>query len=271
MRRRRGDLQLFSVSFLDVLACALGGVLLLLMLNMDASATKARSDAAALKALDARLVQASSALARAEDARQKAEAAADDAQRRARLEQQAREEFEHAQAALIGLEGDMEGVVFVFDTSGSMAETGRFPNYQSLLENWILHIPFERFNVIDFSNHIRVWHADSLVDGTPSNRQAAVRFVEGFATGGRTNTLAALQAAFALPGVDTIVLMSDGRPEVTGNPRGDMLAVRGFLRRANASRRVTINCVAMGNYFGKEYGEFLQQIASEHGGMFIGR
>jgi len=35
MRKKRGDIQVFSVSFLDVLSCALGGVLLLLLAKMN--------------------------------------------------------------------------------------------------------------------------------------------------------------------------------------------------------------------------------------------
>jgi len=36
-------------------------------------------------------------------------------------------------------------------------------------------------------------------------------------------------------------------------------------------RKVVINTVAMGNYFAEEWGTFLQNIAEQHDGVFIGR
>ena len=213
MRRRQGDIQVFSVSFLDVLSCALGGVLLLLLVTMSSS----------------------------EQAKQEA-------------------------ATMIGLKGDMKGVVFVFDTSGSMEQAGRFPEYQELLRRWVLNLSFERFNVVRFSTDVEAWREPGLFEATTANRRGAAQFIGSFTPFGKTNTLGALQKAFDLSdeNLDTIVLFSDGAPNQNTE---DILQ---YLRERN-TRGVVINTVAIGRYFQERYGVFLQQIAQQHNGMFIGR
>jgi Mg-chelatase subunit ChlD len=252
----------FTVSFLDLLSCALGGILALWLLSVRHSQLRAASYASQMQSMQRQMTDALASLDRAKRA---AAAAKADAEAR----QKTIESIKGAQAALIGLKGQMRGAVFIFDTSGSMAQTGRFDEYKGMLKGWILHLPFERFNVVRFSDHVQVWQAGRLVDATAANRHDACRFIDSFVSTGGTYTLAALQAAFALPNIDTITLMSDGRPEPGGV--AEMAETHRYLARVNASRSVTINCVAMGDYFGKEYGEFLQKIAHDHGGMFIGR
>ncbi len=122
MRRRQADVQVFSVSFLDVLSCALGGVLLLLLVTMSSS------------------------------------------------EQQAQESKKQA-ATMIGLKGDLKGVAFVFDTSGSMEQGGRFPEYRELLKRWVLNLSFERFNVIRFSTDVEAWRQPGLFEATAADRR----------------------------------------------------------------------------------------------------
>lgn len=213
MRRRQADVQVFSVSFLDVLSCALGGVLLLLLVTMSAS-----------------------------------------------------EQAKREAATMIGLKGDLKGVTFVFDTSGSMTQGGRFHEYQDLLKRWVLNLSFERFNVIRFSTDVEAWREPGLFESTAANRRSAAGFINGFRPYGHTNTLGALQKAFdsSEANLDTIVLFSDGAP--IQKPE-DILR---YLRERN-TRGVVINTVAIGQYFQEKYGVFLQRIAHEHNGMFIGR
>ena len=224
MARHKQHNAFLGTSFLDLLACALGGVLVLLIITMDQS----RQQVSALE----------------EDIKG----------------------MERHVSAVVGLKGEFEGVVFVFDTSGSMSWDGRFAEYQQLLKQWLMYLPLERFNVIDFDSGVKPWRPGVLVTATAAEREAACQFVEGFTAGGGTNTLGALQAAFAMPGVDTIILMSDGRPS------GPMADIHNWLKNANSSGRIIINTVAMGTYFDEEtFGPFMQKIASDHGGSFIGR
>lgn len=262
MRRARGEIQVFSVSFVDLLSCALGGILVLWLLSMRDSQQQVTALARQVASMEGQIQRASAALreAQASLAAERAQAAA---------HQKAIERLKAAQAALIGIQGTLEGAVFVFDTSASMESTGRFAEYKTLLQGWLTHLPFRRFNVVRFSDTVEVWRPGQLADATPASRQEACQFVEKFVSRGGTSTLAALRAAWDLPGVDTITLMSDGRPEPGG--AAEMAAIHAWLAQVNQPRRVVINCVAMGDYFGKDYAEFLQRLARDHGGMFLGR
>jgi len=218
MKLRRGELQVFGVSFLDVLSCALGGVLLLLIL---VSSSNTRRFAEASKDWDKTMV------------------------------------------SIVGVKGDLEGVAFVFDTSGSM-DTPRFEEYSEFLKILVLKLDFKRFNVIQFGSDVDAWNPSGLAAATPANRRRAASFVRSFKpTGSSTNTLGALQKALNFAGVDTVVLFSDGAPDQ------DPKAIREWLRRNNSG--VAVNTVALGEYFQKQYGEFLQAVAQENGGTFIGR
>jgi Mg-chelatase subunit ChlD len=257
MSRRRGEIQVFSVSFLDVLSCALGGVLMLLLLNVQSAASSAKSYAEQAKSMQGQIDLAQKSLKTAKDALSKSQADVD-------AQRSARESLQNAQASLVGLQGDMGGVVFIFDTSGSM-KTPRFDEYKQMLKEWVKHLEFKTFTVIEFNSEVRAWKATQLVPATPENRDLAMAFVDGLRADGETNTLGAFEAAFRFQGVRTIVLMSDGAPNQP------VTEIYHFLASANTNRSVTINCVAMGNYFQTEYGAFLQRIAAEHRGMFIGR
>src|SRR5207248_617738 len=102
-------------------------------------------------------------------------------------------------------------VVFIFDTSGSM-NTPHFSQYKDFLNGWILSLPFEHFTVLEFSTDVHAWTDRDLKPGTEEHRRAAAAFVDAFRADGATNTLAAFQKAFQYPGIDCIVLFSDGAP-----------------------------------------------------------
>lgn len=279
MKPLRREIQIFSLSFLDVITCALGGVLLLLILQRSEASRWIDyfSDQVDLtrRILDARGTD----LARAYRAR--GEAAADAAWARDQVSRIRRE-----QSSLVGFRGRMSNVVFVFDTSESMNAKGedRWRDYRGMLSTWIERLLFERFNVIDFDNRVQVWSTDGLADATPDRRAAALAWVgETARPDGQTNTLLALQTAFAMEGVDTVILVSDGEPTHphTAPTMTAALAKRNidetlaWVREQTAARpeaeRVVVNTVAVGNYLKQDYGTFLQQIAEATGGEFLGR
>lgn len=326
--KKRAPLQTFSMSFLDILACALGGVLVLLLLTfndssrmaafyrttiakmgmqiasttgdlatatnaLEAASRESEANRQALtkavarnhelqKALDELYTEteaAEAALNEAKSAGNSVEAALARAQSEVDALRKASDTLRQAQANLVGLRGELRNVVFIFDTSGSM-KTPRFAEYKEMLASWVRHLPMQRFAVIEFNNHIRPFRPE-LVDATPENRAAAVKFIEGLPARGMTDTRGALQRAFAMEGLDTIVLLSDGEPTMP-HPRGggqitqadirrNIAEIEQWLKENNASRNIVINCVAMGNYFTAAYGEFLQRVASDHGGTFLGR
>lgn len=231
MKWPRRDVQLFSMSFLDLLACALGGVLLLFIATMSTSQERIEGmedEIAGLK-------------------------------------------------AAIGLKGDLNNVVFLFDTSGSMEKepnTGQIdPIYLDLLKSWVLHIDFERFNVIDFDTDAQPWSPDTLRSKT--DRAQAITFIEAFEADGNTNTLGALQQAFMYEGVDTIILFSDGGPTPQQEGADPYVEVKEWLatnnRTGNDDPKIVVNTIGMGDYFTEAYGPFLREVARENGGEFVGR
>lgn len=249
-KRNRSD-GFLGTSFLDVLCCALGGVLLLLLLTMSRGHRQTTAFRAQIGSMEQQMSTAQKAVA--------------DALEDVAKHESARQSLERAQSALIGFKGEFSGVVFVCDTSGSMNTGQRFLECQQLLKQWVNYLPFARFNVIDFDDNAVAWRPGGLVDATDANRSSACIFVDNWSTDGGTNTLEALKMAFGMPGVDTIILISDGAPDQ------EMEEIHEWLDNANKNRQVVVNCVGVGNYFDGEYGPFLQRIASDHNGMFIGR
>ncbi len=237
MRRRTSGVELFGVSFLDVLSCALGGVLLLLVIVMEQRKEEARAAEGRLESLNNQV------------------------------------------SVLIGLQGEMKNVVFIFDRSDSMK--GRdFEEYYALLKDWILHLKIESFEVIMFNHEMETCFRQlkavdpRLYGAQDPNRKKAADWVDGHQPGGGTNTLGAFKLAFQnYPDADTMIFLSDGRPSFDNQTEQDVLDELAQMNwdPDTGKRKVVINAVAMGNYFAEEWGTFLRNIAEQHDGVFIGR
>jgi von Willebrand factor type A domain len=302
MKRRNSNTELFGVSFLDVLSCALGGVLLLLLINMDkrfqeSAAAKEQANAlqTRINITSRQLAKGSQQLQKAGEELQKAQQDLTKAKKAGLKVNQLEKELEKAQerfhkeglarmkqiqkihATLIGLKGDLKNVVFVFDTSGSM-DTNRFKEHREFLKAWIRELEFERFEVIRFSDTLEAWSEIHSTGGLQqadmnNHRQSAEEFVDGFTAEGWTHSLKAFQKAFSYPDVDTVIFFSDGDPtDATGDEVRQWLNEQNQQRRRNPQQRpIIINTIGMGNYFDKEYGKFLKKVALENKGEFIGR
>ncbi len=107
-------------------------------------------------------------------------------------------------------------VVFVLDTSGSMAGP-KMRQAQDALTYGIRTLgPKDRFNVIGFATGLRPFR-DALHDATDEMKEAAVRWVGALAPAGGTNIHDALLAALAMRGDErlfVVVFVTDGRPTV---------------------------------------------------------
>lgn len=203
---------------------------------------------------------------------------------------------------IVGLKGPMKNVAFIFDTSESMTwfvtPTGtdknnpealaRFRGYKTLLAKWIEHLPYEDFSVLTIGHEtgeVPGWPR-RLVEGNPDNRRTAIEFVMGLEARESTNTMDALRLALEeLDTVDTIILFSDGAPNdqqnqpVDPDSREEAVEASAWVleylrtnnRTASGHPRVAINTIAMGEYLNAIYGKFLQDMAKENGGVFIGR
>jgi hypothetical protein len=288
--KKHRDSSFLSMSFLDLLACALGAVLVLLLISAAGSRQSTETYRSSLADMHQRMADSlgrladvqqalADAVARNRELQDAADASVAQAQAQSDALRRAAEAIRQTQTQLVGLKGPLRNTVFVFDTSGSM-DTPRFDEYRQTLQSWINYLPLERFAVIDFDSTVRVFQED-FVDATPDMRAAAREFIDGFRADGRTDTRAALDRALAMEGVDTIVLFSDGAPTApypahqgqvsVSDIQQNISLIEQWLRESNRSRGVVINCVAMGQYFNTAYGEFLQRVARDHNGVFIGR
>lgn len=196
--------------------------------------------------------------------------------------------FKNLTGGVVGLRGAMKKVVFLFDTSDSMRErerdaigrtATRFTEYTEILKAWIPGIKMEEFAVVEFDSDIRhsfegkfrKWNTASVVE--------AIKWIDTFAPDGSTYTERAFAEVFrTYPDVDTIIFFTDGQPmsETTGEG-WQKQEMKPFLRRLKSEHpAVVINTVAMANYLLDDegiapYAWFLQQMAHDHGGTFIGR
>ncbi len=112
-------------------------------------------------------------------------------------------------------------IVFVLDTSGSMADAGKMEKARAALLYGIKILrPADRFNVISFAGEEHLL-ANDLINADENGRARAARFVEALKPVGGTNIDAALTAArqqisrsSSLGHPRMIVFLTDGLPTV---------------------------------------------------------
>ncbi|GIW72436.1 MAG: hypothetical protein KatS3mg102_1978 [Planctomycetota bacterium] len=120
-------------------------------------------------------------------------------------------------AAAAQLEPQPKDVVFVLDTSGSMAGP-KLEQARAALRYCLQALDRrDRFALIEFATEARTWR-EELLAATPETVAAALERVDALAARGGTNLEGALRAALALPGAAErpflIVLITDGAPTI---------------------------------------------------------
>lgn len=156
-------------------------------------------------------------------------------------------------------------VAFVVDVSGSMAQpfgTGAGTRLDEARRQLVRVLGLlgskAKANVITFAAA-----ADGFAEGLQpldDRRQKAVAaFAEAMAAKGPTNVHDGLQRAFADAEVDTIFLLTDGRP--SSGPVVDEEALLALVARWNLGRSVRIHTVALGGR-----SRFLERLAQQSGG-----
>jgi Ca-activated chloride channel family protein len=154
-------------------------------------------------------------------------------------------------------------IVFVIDTSGSMAEEGKMEKARAALLFGVKTLrPDDRFNVISFAGEERLMEA-GLIQADERGRTRGIEFVQKLQPTGGTNINGALEAG--LKQFDTsdrpklLVFMTDGLPTVgVTNPQNIVDNAR--AARAGNTRVFT---------FGVGYDvntALLDRVASENGG-----
>ncbi|XP_029471541.1 inter-alpha-trypsin inhibitor heavy chain H5 [Rhinatrema bivittatum] len=119
-----------------------------------------------------------------------------------------------------------KNVVFVIDSSASMLGP-KIKQTQDALFTILQDLrPVDHFNIISFSNRIKVWQQDRLVQVTPDNIRDAKKFIYHMSPTGGTNINGGLQISAKLlndyitengrheRSVSLIIFLTDGRPTV---------------------------------------------------------
>jgi len=109
-------------------------------------------------------------------------------------------------------------VIFVIDTSGSMAKDNKIEQVKDALEYCIKNLnDKDRFNIVRFSTDVELFRAKFL-EHSSNNVEEAVRFIKNMRATGGTNINEALQDAIAFTeqaqNQCTIVFLTDGKPTV---------------------------------------------------------
>lgn len=207
---------------------------------------------------------------------------------------------------VIDVSGSMDDLVVEVDKFRGYRNRKRFTIVQTELLNTIETLSKDTsFNIVAFATDLKPWKA-RLVPANVVNRDAAKQFVrrlkplggteaqELAASGlsgsanlaaGKTNTLKALLYGFGVDPskpskrasvsgydkkavkakrpLDTIYFLSDGRPSV--GKLIEPLEILAEVRKHNELYRIVIHAIAIGDF----QKAFLQQLASQNGGVFV--
>jgi len=218
-------------------------------------------------------------------------------------------------AQFLGIPTKSKRIIFVIDISGSMetqvVEIERFrasgKDYDSFQRLEIVKSELVstienlgngvEYNILAFATEIK-WWKKKLVPTNILNKNSAAKFVRrlkplggaragfrsraGLASAsleqGKTNTYAALLAAFGVPDdekksqtydknlksrVDTIYFLSDGCPTV--GKVIDQHEIRAEVKRINKVRKIVLHTIAIGDF----QKNFMKALAKDNGGVYV--
>ena len=289
MKPRNREINIFNMSMLDVLSCALGAFLVIMIVLFPYYRKETIDYQQIIKKLNKELFRAEEGKAAAEKKAKKeaakaaaAEAAAAEAKAAAAEakaeKQQAMKELKKADDklkkaitfTLLGIATNAKSFVVVIDMSGSMKA------YNTPMLNTVDAI----INQLDIKDKIQIigyqgessapkihrWQpAPRMAEMTPSAKSEAVGYVRQL-TGmfdGKTPTHAALLEAISYP-AEAVILLTDGAPNT--NPGG---IVSDITMRNNGQKE--IHTVAIGDYHANPaLTIFLQTLSKENRGGFLG-
>ena len=288
MRSKKGDIQVFSISFLDVLSCALGAVIILLVIAPTTPATpeskikviqKLQSIIKSFKN-ESRSLEKQIQMLQKENKELKKE----------KKKTVVTKPKKPLAPSLFGLPLKADRAIFVVDVSASMSWQidNLFETVSSLLNSCeVEKYRFIYFDSIVYSSGIYWKHG--WLDGSVNNKIKSLQDTKShlsqliFSEPYATNSGDALYEALRFSNGDVMYFITDGYPTV-GEKSVDSILQR--VRRLNRSNMI-INTIMVGlpgttiNTYGrvvfepsanpKELYEFLHNLAEQNGGVYVGR
>lgn len=274
MRKRR-EIPLFSISFLDLLSGALGAVIILYVaipknqtvpepgpaFDKTILEQQLESRQREIQSLEELLVKAKEKLNTLEKAVETSKA------------EPSKESFD------VGFKFKGKKIVFIIDTSFSMTEEDRMAQVKAGLKMLLTAMgPSYEVEVIQFPNGTRtpfrtLWGA--VKSANLEYKAEALDFIYSLRPEGGTPTRDVLRFTLKnYPDVTDIVLLTDGAPSLHNSNKKDNIHDILTLIRGENHQRIQINAIGVGSNFihdkTSEQFQFLSLIAEQNNGFFVG-
>ena len=294
MKKSNREINIFSMSTLDLFASAMGAFILITLvlfpyvLNTgDSEEREAQAKAQLEKQLAEIKAQFEEREAQAKAQREErveaplpdagiseeqvAEIKAELAERVEALRQQVAilQEEVDSTSILLGIKTQAKKFVFAIDMSGSMRGHGQsmILSVEALLDGFKTEMELA---MIGFGP-LRYWPANRTYFQVNQNtRNRVTSQVKGWMrqVGGGTPTFEALRAALVL-NPEEIILLTDGQPS-TGQYGGDWRSIANTITRLN-TQKIPIHAIAIGDYLAQgDFVEFLIELTKRNDGTLVG-
>lgn len=277
MRKRR-EIQLFSISFLDLLSGALGAVIILYVaIPKNKPVEVDPTDKIVREQLSVELASSKDEVKKLQ---QELEKTKENLAKAESLQSTATNTIPGQGANLdIGFKFKGQTIVFLIDTSYSMVDEDRIGQVKAGIKMLITSLPVKyKIEVVQYPLGERapfktMW--GTIREATSLNKMDAFDFVYALRPSGGTPTRDAL--LFVLrnyENVSDIVLLSDGAPTLhNSNKKDDIYDILRAVRESNPSK-VQINTIGVGSEFIKDKTsdryKFLSLLSEQSGGFFVG-
>jgi len=277
MKRRSREINVFSLSAIDLFACAMGAFVLLSLILFQYY-LKAQKPVPAVKIdqtakPEDQIKQLQQALEAARQQIRQLQSATAEAQSQA--DALRTEAARNRQLAFLGIVTQSKSFVVLIDLSGSMKDFDPLVRktaselFDQMDDSYQCQIiGFQGYEGTGISPTLTAWQpAGTVAKMDDTNRAAALAFCERFAGqfNGGTPAFLALSTALAYQ-VEAIFLLTDGEP----TDIEDWREIVTRITQENAGKK-KIYTVAIGKYRQKpELVEFLDTLSRENGGKFLG-
>lgn len=156
-------------------------------------------------------------------------------------------------------------VIFVIDTSGSMAGP-RIMHARAELIKAIDNLPSTTtFNIVSFNSNLATWNKQPVI-ASAENKTKATKWVKNLQPGGSTFTYDALKTTMDQQ-PEAMYVLTDGEP--TGGAIVEPNAILDAIKQTNKYRRTTIHVIGVSP--GPEEGvfsQFMKKLAAQNYGQY---
>lgn len=152
------------------------------------------------------------------------------------------------------------------DPAGGHGSRQRLRRVQNELVRLVSDLPARfRFDILSYDQEVSEF-SKGLQPATPETKRRAIAFVRAFDADGETWTDSALEKAFEVPGVRTIVLLSDGMPYRSDKPI-HVPSLLDWVDERNRFEHIEIHTIGFAASSG-EVGSFLKELARRNRGNY---